>query len=85
MGCACKQDLLAGLKNMFKIDASKNRQHPSLCQPKGMPCLEVDKWEFTCKDLATNSITGQKRKQMEANEADYNSRHQSHSWRLKSR
>lgn len=23
MGCPCEQDLLAGLKNMFKIDTSK--------------------------------------------------------------
>lgn len=38
MGCACEQDLLAGLKNMFKIDTSKT---VSIDGKKGMKTLEV--------------------------------------------
>lgn len=39
MGCACKQDLLTGLKNMFKIDTSKTISIPLSASQKANALL----------------------------------------------
>lgn len=39
MGRACKQDLLAGLKNMFKIDTSKTVSIPLSARQKASALL----------------------------------------------
>ena len=39
MGCACEQDLLAGLKNMFKIDTSKTVSIPLSASQKASALL----------------------------------------------
>ena len=72
MGCAYKPDLLVRPDRHIWDRCITNCECPCLPAKRPPPSLELDKWEFTCRDLTTNPEKGGRE---EANEADHNSRH----------
>ena len=54
MGCACEQDLLAGLKNMFKIDTSKTVSIPLSANQKASALLRSGQMRVRSQGFGCN-------------------------------